>query len=408
MVSKNFIRKFKEMKKLHQIESLLKELFLKEEFIYCVLSNMRKKDEDNYNKLNIKPVLIKDELKYQFTYEYKTKVIHKNLTSDESINEIINLLEGVFRQGVVFSKNADFHILISKKGKISILKKQATKEVVDTSHNRVKTYIIEDGVPCDFLIRLGVMTPKGKVVAKRYDKFRQINRFLEMVADVIPKIKTDEVLNIVDFGCGKSYLTFALYHYLVNILNLSVNIIGLDLKEDVILFCNEVAEDLNYNNLKFTYGDIKDFEDFQTVDMVVTLHACDTATDAALVKAVNWNAQAILSVPCCQHELLNKIHNQVMAPMEDHGIIKEKLASLVTDSLRANVLEILGYQVQLLEFIDMEHTPKNILIRATRSENKDSKEAVEKYIRFKEFWGLEDLYIEDAMGEKLLYYMTNK
>lgn len=386
---------------MEQVQTLLKELLLKEEFIYSVLSNLRKKDENSFNKVNIKPVLIKDEVKYQFTFEYKTKVTHKNLNGDDSVNEIISLLEENFKQGIIFAKEADYHILISKKGQINILKKKPTKENVDVNHNRVKTYIIEDGIPYDFLIRLGVMNEKGRVVSKRYDKFRQINRFLEMVSDVIPKIKTDRHLNIVDFGCGKSYLTFALYHYLVNVLNLDINIIGLDLKEDVIKFCNEIAVDLNYNKLKFTHGDIKDFVEFQTVDMVVTLHACDTATDAALVKAVNWNAQAILSVPCCQHELLNKIHNDVMAPMEDHGIIKEKLASLVTDSIRANVLEILGYNVQLLEFIDMEHTPKNILIRAIKGDNTNTRESVDKYIKFKEFWGLSDLYIEEEMGERL-------
>ncbi len=387
---------------MNDVKELLKEVFRNEEFIYSVMSNLRKKDEDSFNKVNIKPVLIKEELKYQFTYEYRTKVLHKNLTIEESLNEITTLLEESFKQGVVFTKEADYHILISKKGKVNILKKQATKVEVDLSHNRVKSYILEDGVPCDFLIRLGVMTEKGKVVAKRYDKFRQINRFLEMVSDVIPKIKTDKGLNIVDFGCGKSYLTFAMYHYLVNILNLDVNIIGLDLKEDVILFCNEVAEDLNYDSLKFIHGDIEHFKDLQTVDMVVTLHACDTATDAALVKAVSWNAQAILSVPCCQHEFLNKIHNSVMEPMEEHGIIKEKLASLVTDSLRANVLEILGYNVQLLEFIDMEHTPKNILIRATKSEKTNNVESINKYKQFKEFWGLEDLYIERELGQSFM------
>lgn len=380
---------------------LLKEIILSEEMIYAVISNQRKKDEESFNKVTIKPVLIKDELKLQFTYNYKSKVLHKNLGFIESIDEIEKLLIESFKQAIFCAKNLDYHILISKKDKVTILKKKPTRENIDLSHNRKKSYIIEDGEPCDFLIRLGVMNEKGKVVSKRYDKFRQINRFLEMVDDVIPKISKDKTLNIVDFGCGKSYLTFALYYYLVDILNLDVNIIGLDLKRDVILFCNEVALDLNYNRLKFIHGDIKDYEDMDKVDMVVTLHACDTATDAALVKAVNWEAQAILSVPCCQHELYDKIKSPVLDPMLDHGIIKEKLASLVTDSLRANVLEILGYQVQLLEFIDMEHTPKNILIRAIKVDNKDNKGAIDKYIKFKEFWGLEDLYIEKEFGEVL-------
>lgn len=386
---------------MDQVVKLLKSIILNEEIIFGVLSSVRKKDDNGFSKVDIKPVIIKDELKYQFTYNYKTKVLHENLDGSNAILEIEKLLLENFKQGVIFTQEADYHILISKKGKVSILKKKPTKETVDLSHNRKKIYIIPDGEPCDFLIRLGVMNEKGKVVAKRYDKFRQINRFLEMVEDIIPKIKSDKILNIIDFGCGKSYLTFALYYYLVNILKLNVNIIGLDLKSDVILFCNEVATDLNYDNLKFIHGDIKDFEGSKDVDMVVTLHACNNATDAALVKAVNWEAQAILSVPCCQHEFYDKIENPVLDPMLKHGIIKEKLASLATDSLRANVLEILGYQVQLLEFIDMEHTPKNILIRAIKSEDNHNKEAIESYIKFKEFFKLEDLYIEKQFGSKL-------
>lgn len=393
---------------MNEVIKLLKEIILKEEIIYGVLSNVRKKDEDDFSKVDIKPVLIKDEVKLQLTYNYKSKVLHENLEPTKSIDEIEKLLIGNFKQAVIFTKEADYHILISKKEKVSILKKKPTKESIDLAHNRKKTYIIEDGDPCDFLIRLGVMNEKGKVVSKRYDKFRQINRFLEMVADVIPKINKDKTLNIVDFGCGKSYLTFALYHYLVNILSLDVNIIGLDLKSDVIKFCNEVAIDLNYDKLKFIHGDIKDFEGSKDIDMVVTLHACDIATDAALVKAVNWEAQAILSVPCCQHEFYDKIENSVLEPMLKHGIIKEKLSSLVTDSLRANVLEILGYQVQLLEFIDMEHTPKNILIRAIKTDSKNNKETIKSYIEFKKFWGLDDLYIEKEFGERLKGQLNNE
>ena len=388
---------------MDEVIKLLEEIILNDEIIYGVLSNLRRKDEESFNKVTIKPVLIKDEIKLQFTYEYKNKVLHKNLEASEFISEAEKLLIENFKQGIIFTKEADYQILVNKKGKVNILKKKPTKEKIDLSHNRKKSYIIEDGEPVDFLIRLGVMNENGKVVSKRYDKFRQINRFLEMVADVIPKISKDKTLNIIDFGCGKSYLTFALYHYLVRILGLDVNIIGLDLKEDVIYFCNEVAVDLGYDKLRFIHGDIKDYKEAAEVDMVVTLHACDTATDAALVKAVNWGAEAILSVPCCQHEFYDKIHNPVLEPMLNHGIIKEKLASLVTDSLRANVLEILGYQVQLLEFIDMEHTSKNILIRAIKTDNKNNKEAIDKYIKFKEFWRLKDLYIEREIGERLKF-----
>ncbi|WIV11291.1 SAM-dependent methyltransferase [Proteiniborus sp. MB09-C3] len=387
------------------MENTIQDIIQGEKLIYAVLSNLKKKNEVDFNKVSIKPVLIREEKKFQFTFEYEKKVIHKNLESLEAIQEINRLLNEYFRQAMFFTTEADYQILISKKGKATILKKNPTKENVDLSHNRKKAYIIEDGIPCDFLIRLGVMNENGKVFSKKYDKFRQINRFIEMVADVMPRIKTNKTLNIVDFGCGKSYLTFALYHYLINILNLNVNIIGLDLKHDVINFCNEVAKDLDYNRLKFIHGDIKDFRGYDNVDMVVTLHACDTATDAALVKAVNWEAQAILSVPCCQHELLDTIHNPLMIPMERHGIIKEKLSSLVTDSIRANILEILGYSVQLMEFIDMEHTPKNILIRAIKTDNLN-RDAVKQYLDFKEFWGIEELYIEKELGEKLKRHLN--
>ena len=384
-----------------ELIELINNIILNMEIIEGNISNPRKKDEKGFNKIDIKPVLIQDEIKIQFTYNYKTKVIHENLSLEESIEKIIGLLEKDFRQGIFFTKNADYQILISKKGKVKILKKNPTKVEIDLSHNRKKEYIIREDIPCDFLIRLGVMNEKGKVYAKKYDKFKQINRFLEMVEDIVPNLETTKTINIIDFGCGKSYLTFALYYYLVDILNLDVNIIGLDLKEDVINFCNEIAEDLNYNKLKFIHGDIVDFQGGEDVDMVVTLHACDTATDAALVKAINWDAQIILSVPCCQHEFYNKIQNPVLEPMLKHGIIKEKLASLVTDSLRANVLEVLGYEVQLLEFIDMEHTPKNILIRAIKNDNIDKKSALNNYYEFKKFWNLEDLFIERELKELL-------
>lgn len=386
---------------MNDIQELLDEIFPNNKIILCVLSNLKTKKEGGFTKVDIKPVLIKDELKYQFAYNYANKVIHRNLDMDDAKEEINYLIGDIFRQVMLFTTEADYQILISKKGKASILKKKASKTQANLSHNRKKNYILEDGEPVDFLIRLGVMNQQGKVVARMYDKFKQINRYLEMVADVIPSINKEKTLNIIDFGCGKSYLTFALYHYLVNVLKLDIRIIGLDLKNDVINFCNEVAEDLNYSNLKFLHGDIAEYEGLDEVDMVVTLHACDNATDAALIKAINWNAQAILSVPCCQHEFYDKISAPLLKPMLKHGIIKEKLSSLITDSLRANVLEILGYNVQLLEFIDMEHTPKNILIRAIKSDNKYNKEAYDDYIKFKEFWGLDKLYIEKELGDRL-------
>lgn len=382
--------------------SLIKEIIDDNSLISCVLSSLKNKEAE-FTRVDIKPVEVKNQILYQFTYDCNPKVIHKNFSSEDALEEIENLLMDVFKQAIFFTNEADYQVFISKKKKASYIKKKPSKKKIDDiSHDRKKKYILQDGEPIDFLIRLGVMNDKGRVLAKRYDKFRQINRFLEMVQDVIPSLDKNKSINIVDFGCGKSYLTFALYHYLVRIMEMDINVIGLDLKMDVINFCNEVSEELDYKGLKFMHGDIKDYETLGDVDMVVTLHACDNATDAALVKAINWNSKIILSVPCCQHEFYDKIKSPVLEPMLKHGIIREKLSSLVTDSLRANVLEILGYQVQLLEFIDMEHTPKNILIRAIKTDKTFNHEALKYYKEFKEFWDLRDIYIERELGTRLI------
>lgn len=384
---------------MNDIIELLNKILNDDTLISVVLSKLKNKNTE-FNKIDIKPVLIKDEKMLQITFNYNNKVTHKNINYYNSSEEIFDLIDKYFKHINIFTTEADYEILISKKGKYKVLKKKPSKSIVNLSHNRKKKYIIEENIPCPFLIRLGVMNKQGKVFSNKYDKFRQINRFLEMISDTFSKIEINEQFNIIDFGCGKSYLTFALYYYLKERLNLNVNIIGLDLKKDVISFCNDIATDLNYDNLKFIHGDIKDYNEINKVDMVVTLHACDIATDAAIVKAINWNAKIIMSVPCCQHEFFKKINNETLNPMLKHGIIKEKLSSLVTDSLRANVLEILGYSTQILEFIDMEHTPKNLLIRAIKSD-KNNKNAVEEYKKFKEFWNINNLYIEDALGSIL-------
>ena len=235
------------------------------------------------------------------------------------------------------------------------------------SHNRTKTYILKEGEKVDFLVDLGVMTKEGMIVRTRYDKFRQINRFLEFIEDILPQLDKDKEQTIIDFGCGKSYLTFAMYYYLKVLKGYNVRIIGLDLKKDVIEHCNQLRTRYGYDKLDFYEGDIASYKGVESVDMVVTLHACDTATDYALAKAVKWGAKVILSVPCCQHELNKQMENEILKPVLKYGLIKERIAALVMDALRAGRLEEAGYQVQILEFIDMEHTPKNILIRAVKT-----------------------------------------
>lgn len=385
---------------MHTIKELSNKIIEEDHLIQAVLSNMRKKDEQGYNKVTIRPILLKDNLLYQFEYHYKKKVVHENMKKEDVANKMHELLENEFRQGQLYGTDQDYQILISKKFKAKIIKKPASKKMETRTHNRKKKYIIEENKPCPFLTRLGVMNKDGKVIASKYDKFRQINRFLEMIRDVVSKMDHKKEIKIIDFGCGKSYLTFAMYYYLVDILGYSVDIVGLDLKEEVIKDCNQIARDLEYDDLRFQMGDIAEFEGVTNVDMVVTLHACDIATDAALAKAVNWNAKVILSVPCCQHELFDQIENEMMSPMLKHGIIKERLSALATDSIRANILEIMGYSTQILEFIDTEHTPKNLLIRAVKSDDKNEK-ATDEYLRFKEFLGV-DPYLERALRNELL------
>ncbi len=383
---------------MEKVFDILEEVINNEKIIYAVFSNVRKGIDKEFNKLKIKPVVVKNERLLQFEYEYDKKVKHENLNNVQAIDIAFGLAKTYFKQAMIYTLDADYQILVSKKGVPKILKKAPSRNTFDLSHNRKKNYIIEENKPCNFLHALGVMTEQGKVINKKYDKFRQINRYLEMVSDCVPHLNTSKRIQIVDFGCGKAYLTFALYYYLVELKGLDVDIIGLDLKTDVIEHCSKLAKSLQYKDLHFVQGDIKNFSGLKKVDMVVSLHACDIATDESLVKAIAWDADVILAVPCCQHELFKKIHNPMMQTMEKHGLIKERLSSLITDSIRANVLDIMGYNTQVLEFIDMEHTPKNILLRAYKTGVVNS-DAVKEYKEFTNFWHIKP-YIEQALGEK--------
>lgn len=385
---------------MEDIRELSQRIINNEVIIFATFSGIRNKSLKTFNKATIKKVMIKNELKYQFEYIYDKNVEHKNLNKIDSINEIDNLLKTYFKQALINTLESDYHILVSKSGVAKINKKAATKKFEEISHNRKKKYILNEGEVTSFLVELGIMTADGKVINSKYDKFKQINRYLELVSDCIPYLDKNKTIRIIDFGCGKAYLTFALYDFLVLKMGYNVEIVGLDLKENVIKFCSNLAKKLNYDDLRFVQGDIKGFNEFENVDMVISLHACNTATDDALATAVNWGAKIILAVPCCQHELLKKIKNKKMVPLLKYGIIKEKLSSLLTDSLRANVLEIMGYRTQVIEFIDMEHTPKNIMIRAFFEDISNVDKVVEEYKEFKKEWQISP-YIEEAFGKGL-------
>lgn len=350
-----------------------------------IISNARNKD--GITKIKVRPVLLKQDVVYQVSSFKGKQVFHENMTPKTLCENCIKWLQNDFGQMEVHHEQGMLICLTNKKGTLTIKEKrnvnlnggrasvdkakqsaQAEKRLQELAHNRKKQYILEENIPVGFLIDLGVQTPQGKIIHSAYDKFRQINRFLEFVEDVLPALEDKEVIRILDFGCGKSYLTFAIYHYLHELKKKDVQIIGLDLKEDVIAHCNALKDKYGYKNLRFLTGDIKDYTGQDEVDMVVTLHACDVATDYALYKALKWNAKVILSVPCCHHEVNRQISNEALRPMLKYGIVKDRMAALVTDSLRALILEKQGYEAQLLEFIDMTHTPKNILIRAVKTD----------------------------------------
>ena len=355
---------------MEKVRQLL-EKNLNENTLRAVVSNRRSKQVSQ--KLVFRPFIEKNRLMFQREEYANNQVFHENMDKETTVEQICTFLEKDYKQLDLLCEQSSFSALVSKKGKSTIKenKNQIAKKI-DLSHNRKKRYILDTDEVIPFLVDLGVQTKEGKIVDKKY---KQINRFLEFVKDVLPELPKDRPVKIIDFGCGKSYLTFAVYYYLHIMNGRDVEMIGLDLKKDVIAHCNRMAEKYEYASLHFLEGDISTYDGADSADMVITLHACDVATDFALDKAVHWNAKVILSVPCCQHELNAQIENDMLEPLLKYGILKERFAALLTDALRANLLEQNGYEVQILEFIDMEHTPKNLLIRAVkRGEKADKKQ----------------------------------
>mgnify|MGYP000757304020 CR=1 FL=1 len=415
---------------MNELSKLLQEN-LNIEFISATLSNP--KNKDGVQKVKVRPILKKDVLYFQLESFRNNQAFHENVEEKKACEILLEYM-GNMRQMQMETQRADYTVLVSKKGKVTIKSKikKGGKKKIDMSHDRKKKYVLEEGVPVPFLQDLGVMTQDGKIVRTKMDKFRQINRFLEFVEDILPQLDKDRELTLLDFGCGKSYLTFAMYYYLHELKGYDIRIIGLDLKTDVILHCNELAKKYGYEKLTFLVGDIADYEGVDQVDMVVTLHACDTATDYALAKAVGWNAKVILSVPCCQHEVNKQLEKQrnlhsgkmksktevmevsemlgdqlvsmedVLGPIMDYGLLRERFAALVTDGLRAKRLESEGYETQVLEFIDMEHTPKNILLRAVKkgspaAKSRKEAEGCERFLKIQPTLGM---LLAEQKGDK--------
>ena len=358
---------------MKEIQDLFRQT-LNRDLIQATLSGTV--DPARAEKVRVRPVLIKDKLLFQEELYRGTQVFHANFEPEELADRLAGYMGNLFRQAQIYSNTYEATALVSKKGKVTIRRNQKThasnsdRPVSSLAHNRSKQYILKEGQPVDFLIGLGVQTPDGRITKARYGKFRQINRYLEFIEDILDKLPSDRTIRIIDFGCGKSYLTFAMYYYLHALQGRDIQVTGLDLKPDVITHCNALSEKLGYDRLHFEQGDISSYQGADRVDMVVTLHACDKATDYALEKAVKWGAEVILAVPCCQHELNGQICCDTLQPILKYGVIRERMAALITDALRANLLEQQGYDTQILEFIDMEHTPKNLMIRAVKGKGK--------------------------------------
>ena len=376
---------------MNQIEELLKRV-LTSLLVDMVISGAR--GGGDFIKIKVRPVMIRDSLYFQVSRYTDKQVFHENMTAEDALETLSGWILHDFRQAQIRMQDEMVTVLVSKKGKETVKsKKAACIETQNLEHNRKKQYIIEEGMAVPFMIDLGVMTESGKIIRTRYDKYRQINRFLEFIEDILPELPTDRTVHIIDFGCGKSYLTFAMYYYLKVLKHYDIRITGLDLKQKVIEDCQALADRYGYDGLQFLCGDIADYNGTDEVDMVVTLHACDTATDYALYKAVKWHASVILSVPCCQHELNRKMQCETLSGAFQYGLIKERTAALMTDAMRGQLLEMKGYKTQLLEFIDMEHTPKNILIRGVKSKGllpkAARKQQMENYQKCRDFFGAE-------------------
>ena len=384
---------------MDEIKRYLEEM-ITEALVKMVISNPKSKSEE-YRKI----VVNRKKNGFQIEKYTEKQVFHENITLDALLVRCFELV-GAYRQVDAWDAHKQYTLLVSQKGKCTFKRKMLNAQNTSApvanadTHNRKKQYILEEGTVIPPLVDMGIFTQEGKVVRSMYDKYRQINRFIELIDDAVRDTKATQ-LNVIDFGCGKSYLTFILYYYLTEVRHINAQIIGLDLKADVIENCNKTAQKYGYTGLRFEMGDINGYKAPFDVDMVITLHACDTATDFALYNAIEWNAHMIFYVPCCQHELNAQMKPENLSILSNYGIIQERFAALATDAIRGNLLEYCGYKTQLLEFVDFAHTPKNILIRAI------NRPATPKALRSKKLLEAEKL-MEEFKFEPTLYKLVKK
>lgn len=383
---------------------LIESAFSDGNCLRLVLSDPLRKRNGQLAKVDVRPVTIRERPMWQFAFHAAERVTHENLTARAAGRRARELLSQSFDQAVLFAADANHTINRRRDGAFQIRSSPPTLSAAPTGHNRAKAHLIPEGEPCPFLIEIGVMTPTGQVRRAMQHKFRQINRFLELVDDIVPSLPVDRELHVVDFGCGKSYLTFALHYLLTELRGRRVRLVGLDRKADVIEHCTDLARRLACAGLEFRVGDLASYESPDPLDLAVSLHACDTATDLAIAQAVRQSARVILAVPCCQHEISPQLKHEVLAPLVRHGILRERFAAIATDALRALVLEICGYGTQVVEFIDLEHTAKNVLLRAVRRERPDvalRESRLRELRELKNLLGIEAFALDRALAHEL-------
>ncbi|MEP3481209.1 MAG: SAM-dependent methyltransferase [Fuerstiella sp.] len=376
-------------------------------FCKAVLSKPIMKAVDKASRIDARPILMKGNRLIQLTQRIGNQDHHQNLSAEAASQFILDQMKLQFLDVFLSTTDGEYTARFSRKGicrlQIKEQKSETATAAVPNSHNLSKNYLIPDGTPCPFLIATGVMTAEGKVKAKHYRKFRQINRYVEIVRDIVSQLPDDQTIRIVDFGCGKSYLTFATHHLLTSILKRKVDIRGLDQRADVVNTCQKIVERLELNDLTFQRSMIADYEPDQHIHLVISLHACDTATDDALANAVQWKSEVILAVPCCQHELASKLDKSAEPVFSDSGILHERFAALATDALRAQWMRVVGYETSVMEFIDMQHTAKNLLIKAVRQPDAgtlpQTKTAMGQIAEFQKRMHIEPLRLENQLKQ---------
>lgn len=377
---------------------ILSKALDEESLLLLVLSKPDRREKTVAKALKIRPISLKDSLCYQMSSLIKTKEFHENLPKDKFEERMQNAFGTTYLHAHLCTKDADYFVKVKKNGQVAIKKTLPSHEKKRFEHNRSKNYLIPDKTPCPFLVETGVMNPNGSVRKKKYSKFRQINRFLELLNVIVPSLSKNKRLRIVDFGSGKSYLTFAVHHLFTQIHHRDVEMIAVDWNEQIIENCRAIAEKLSIEEISFRATSVGDLTIEGDLDLVISLHACDTATDDVLVKAIDFKAKAIFAVPCCHHELATTMQPQSMNAIMKYGILKEQMAALATDSLRAQILELHGYRTEVLEFIELEHTHKNLLIRGVKRDHPLTAESVAakqaEFEKQKRTWGIEKFHLE--------------